>query len=272
MAHRYQECFHCNAANVSRKKSAAMLLLTFPRRWMCGKVARNVAPTAHVAKRVALPRTVTIYHGVSQPSALKPTEANQADFPLCFAYVGRLVSEKGLDLLVGAARRLAVAGYTFRLRFIGDGPERPSLEKAVDASGLRPHVTFTGYLRGNELGKALREVGVVVMPSVWEEVAGLSAVEHMMRGRLVIATDIGGLGEIVDGAGLKFALGDVEGLASCMRRVLEEPGLAAQLGEQARKKAQANFREEQMLAQHFAVYRQLAGLPSPSPEHVADGK
>ena len=256
---RYGECWRCNSASVGRRKSMAMLLLSFPRRWMSGRVARNVVPTAHEGKRVALPRTVTIYHGVPLPPALPPPEAQILQSPVSFAYVGRLVSEKGLHLLVDSARRLLEAKCNFRLKFIGDGPERARLEREVDTSGLRTRVVFTGYLRGEELEKVLGDVGVVVMPSIWEETAGLAAMEHMMRGRMVIAADIGGLGELVDGTSLKFPAGDIDALACCMKRVIDDPGLARALGQKARQRAEQLFVMERMVAEHFELYRSLLG-------------
>ena len=76
---------------------------------MCTKVARNVAPTAHVGGRLALPRTVTIYHGVPQPLDLLASEPCSIS-PLTFAYVGRLVSEKGLNLPTGICPALGFGG------------------------------------------------------------------------------------------------------------------------------------------------------------------
>jgi glycosyltransferase involved in cell wall biosynthesis len=160
---------------------------------------------------------------------------------------------------VEAARRLNQAGCLFAIKFIGDGPERPRLEQAVDISGVRHRVIFTGYLQGDELARSLSNVTALVMPSIWEETAGLSAMEHMIRGRVVVATDIGGLGEVVDGAGLKFPPGDVDALASCMKRVIDEPSLATVLGEKARQRAQNTFREELMIADHLDVYQNLVG-------------
>jgi len=256
MAGSYGECLRCNRANRNWWKSLSMLLLTFPRRWMCQKIAQNIVPTMHVSRRLNLPRTVTIYHGTHPPHIQQFGEQHPAQ-PLCFAYVGRLVNKKGLELLMEAAGRLHAAGCAFRLKVIGDGPERVCLEKTVDALGLRPRVTFTGFLQDERLARALGDVAVVIMPSIWEETAGLSAIEHMMRGRMVIATDIGGLGELVGDAGLKFPLGDAESLASCMLRVLKESNLAKALGKKAEQRAQAFFREERMVAEHLVVYREL---------------
>ena len=262
MAGSYRECLRCNRANLGWWKSLTMLLLTFPRRWMCQKVRQNIAPTSHVDRRLNLPRTVTIYHGTTQPLNVPQNGESHLAQPLCFAYVGRLVSKKGLDLLMEAAGRLHASGCAFRMKVIGDGPERVRLEKTVDALRLRPQVTFTGFLQGQNLAKAMSDVAVVVMPSIWEETAGLSAIEHMMRGRTVIATDIGGLGELVGDAGLKFPLGDAASLASCMLHVLQESRLTQALGERAKQRAQTFFREERMVAEHLAVYRELLGASS----------
>ncbi|MGO8791399.1 MAG: glycosyltransferase family 4 protein [Terriglobia bacterium] len=256
MARRYRECVRCNAANVGLRKSLAMLLLTFPRRWLCARVAKNVGPSNHVGRRVALPRTVTIHHGV--PEATKP-ESRDVTTPVCFAYIGRLVWEKGVSVLLAAAGELTARGYDFRLRIIGDGPERSRLEQMTDGYGLRSRTVFAGYLQGDALAEALRDVSVTAIPSVWEDVAPVAAIEHMMQGRLLIASDIGGLGEIVGEAGLKFSARDAEGLASCLQRVLDEPDLPKVLGEKARQRALQFFREERMVAEHLFLYRDVAG-------------
>jgi glycosyltransferase involved in cell wall biosynthesis len=182
---------------------------------------------------------------------------------MTYAYVGRLVSEKGLPILLLAASQLLEQGYNFRLKMIGDGPERANLETMVAGFGLQSCVGFTGQLQGDALHRALEEVSVVVMPSLWEETAGLAAIEQMMRGRMVIASNIGGLGEVVDGVGLKFAPGDAAGLASCLRRVLDDPGLVEVLGRKARQRALELFLQQRMVAEHLALYRELLGDSSP---------
>jgi len=114
---------------------------------------------------------------------------------------------------------------------------------------------FTGDLRGRELELAVAEIDVDVMPSLCEETAGLSAIEQMMRGRIVIASDIGGLREVVDDAGLKFAPGDVGSLASCIRELIDNPALARSLRIAARERAVKFFRQERMTQDHISLYR-----------------
>jgi len=103
----------------------------------------------------------------------------------------------------------------------------------------------------------LADASAVVMPSVWEDVAPLVAIEQMIQGRLVIASDIGGLGETVDGYGLKFPAGDVNALASCMRQVLDDPSLAKKLGGRAQIHASEVFAEKRMVEEHLNLYREL---------------
>jgi glycogen synthase len=259
MARHYRQCLSCNLVERSWLKSVSMLLATFPRRWMCGFVRRNIAITHHVAMRLQLPRCQVIYYGVKDSLPARRSPLSVSSTPICFAYVGRLVSEKGLTLLVEAARRLKDQGYEFRLKFIGDGPERQRLEELTAALGLREEVAFTGFLKAEAVQEAVEDVQAVVMPSLCEEAAGLAAMEQMMRGRLVIASDIGGLGELVEKVGLKFPVGDVERLASCMKRLLDQPDLTKAFGQKARQRARQLFPEERMVAQHLAVYGELVG-------------
>jgi len=104
-------------------------------------------------------------------------------------------------------------------------------------------------------------VHAVVMPSVVEETAGLAAIEQMMRGRLVIASSIGGLPEIVGQAGLLFPPRDVVALATCMKRVIEDPNLVMSLGATARKQALAFFSYARTLEEHAQLYSKLIKRP-----------
>jgi glycosyltransferase involved in cell wall biosynthesis len=258
MAGRYMECVRCNAANVGMKKSLSMVLLAFPRRWLSARMTRNIYPSKHVGLRLALPRGVNIYHGTPEPPPATQAEPPKGISPACFAFIGRLVPEKGVSVLLRAGEILSQQGYEFRLKIIGDGPERASLEELANRCGLGGCTEFTGALRGEALGEALIECTASLMPSTWEDVAPLAAIEHLIHGRLLIASDIGGLGELVGDAGLKFPPGDAEGLAACLRRVLVEPGLAPTLRQKARERALQLFGEDRTVADHLALYHELA--------------
>lgn len=167
------------------------------------------------------------------------------------------MSTKGAQTLLQAAHILSSEGLRYQLKIIGDGPDRPALQKQAAAFGVADFVQFLGYLPEDRLEEQLRDAATVVMPSLAGEVFGLVAAENMSRGKLVVFSDVGAIGEVAGDDGLSFPAGDVSSLASCLRRVLVEPGLAESLGEKARERMTQLFGEQKMLTEHLATYRDL---------------
>jgi len=258
LAAEYGKCLRCLRAEGPIVQSWSRLLLMFPRYWLAKRASANIAISNHFVGRCALPRLSVIYHGVEEPLESFTQETDAPQKPIRFAYIGRLVREKGLIFLVEAARLLGEEGHAVELLLIGDGPERPVLESAIARQGLRDHVRITGFLTGSAFAEAANGADAVLMPTVCEETAGLAAMEQMMRGRLVIASDIGGLGEVVGDAGLKVKPGDPRALADAMRAVVQNPLLVTSLGEKARARAHLLFRRDRMIAEHAQLYRRLA--------------
>jgi glycosyltransferase involved in cell wall biosynthesis len=262
LAGNYRECLRCNSLTLGRAKSLRDLFLAFPRRWLAKKVAANVAPSRHMKTRAALPRTRIIYHGVVVDASPKSSDG-QAHTPVCFAFVGRLVKEKGVSVLLHCAHELAAEGCDFRLRIIGDGPERTVLEAMAENLALKNHVEFKGAMPAESISNAISEAIAVIMPSTWEDVAPLVALEQMMQGRLVIAADVGGLGEIVNEFGLTFPVGDVAALKERMRQAIENPNLSIQMGRRAQINAMNKFSQERTAAEHLRLYREILQSDSP---------
>jgi glycosyltransferase involved in cell wall biosynthesis len=260
MAGRYGKCIVCNSGRLGFARSLRSLLLTFPRRWFARRAIRNIAPSHHIGYRIGLPRTQIIYHGVPKSASLRSAAAPNRDGSLpCFAYVGRLELEKGVPVLLRASSKLSQSGHSFRLRIIGDGSERSRLERMTQELGLSSRTQFVGSASLESIPDLLSDVTAVVMPSVWEDVAPLTASEQLMQGNLVIASDIGGLGEIVDGAGMRFSPGDHDALHTCMRQVLENPELVNELRAKAHQRGADVFSEGRMVEEHVRLYQELVG-------------
>jgi glycogen synthase len=261
-AGRYGKCVSCQAAQMSWFRSLMSVLLMFPRNALARRVSRNLAISTHVLKRHDLPHSQIIYYGIDDvsrvPAAPDPAELSPPK-KVTFAYVGRLVPEKGLPVLLAATSLLHQEEFDFAVLLVGDGPERAPLETTIAQTGLTDVVHITGFLRGDALAQVLGGVSVVVMPSVWEETAGLAAIEHMMRGRVVIASKIGGLGEVVGDAGVTCRAGDPDDLARCMKDVLQNPANIAALGHKARERAKSLFLRDRMIADHRRVYQEISG-------------
>jgi glycogen(starch) synthase len=260
----YGVCVRCQQREMSPPRAVAKLLQMFPRHALSSAANSNIFITHHSLERHRLPRAQVIYYGIEpvqddsvQDKTISSTSRGANSEPVRFAYVGRLVAEKGLDILLRAAKLLKTDSLSFHLLLIGDGPERASLEAQIATENLHDIVRITGFLRGPDLSAQMSQIDAVVMPSIWEETAGLAAIEQMMRGKLVIASDIGGLGEIVADAGLKFPAGDAASLAAQMKKVIQDEREVAALSKLAQDRAQSLFRADRMAAEHIAAYRQV---------------
>ena len=253
-ASRYGECFQCLRSEFSSGWTAVKLLASmFPRDWLARAATTNIAVSRHVDQRQKLPHTKVVYHGIEDPL---PNPDRSPSQKLRIAYVGRLVPEKGVPVLLEAAKILKNEGRNFEIRIIGDGSERANLDTLIQQNKLEPFISVTGFLTGQAFARALQDVSVVVMPSTWEETAGLAAIEQMMRGRLVIAADIGGLTEVLGDTGLKFAPGNAVSLANCLHSVIQNPALIVSYGEKAHSRALQLFERSKMLSEHAQIYRE----------------
>jgi len=257
MAGRYQKCIKCNEKEMGWIGSIRNLCLMFPRRWLAKRATVNIGTSPHVALRTDLPRTVVIWNGVAQTP--KPQKLND-NGSICFGYLGRLVTEKGLPVLLRASEALHRKGYLFRLRIVGDGPERGSLEKLAHEYGLSQLTEFVGSVPASAIPEALQGVSVIVMPSVCEDVAPLAAMEQMMEGRVLIGSDIGGLGILSKDGGITFPAGDSDSLESRMCELIENPSAIPEFGARCRQYAVETFSYDRMVREHAEIYASLRNL------------
>ena len=147
-------------------------------------------------------------------------------------YVGQLVPSKGVHVLLEAVRRLpAPLRSRVALRVYGDPDKVPSYGAELRAlsAGL-PDVAFCGTYRHDDSAAVYASFDVMVVPSLWYDFP-LVIHEAFATGAPVIATRLGGMAEAVvhDGNGLLVDKGDVEGLARCLARLVEEPDLLPRL-------------------------------------------
>jgi len=254
MAGRHRKCLRCNAAQ-GKLRSLKMWLSTFPRRWLCQRASANILPTEWLGTLLQLNRMATIPHGLS-PTSISAITRVAPQVPT-FAFLGRLVSTKGARTLLDAAQQLNAKGLAFRIKIIGQGPEREILEQQARDLQIQDCVQFLGYIPIDQLQDSLADTTAVIMPSLAGEVFGLAAAENMQRGRTLIVSDIGALAEVVGDAGIKFPPGDAAGLARCMETVLASPLRAEELGRRGRERALKLFQSKGMIDAHASLYREI---------------
>ncbi|MEM1326780.1 MAG: glycosyltransferase family 4 protein [Bacteroidota bacterium] len=138
-------------------------------------------------------------------------------------YLGRLVSIKGVDLLLKALYLLKQEGVMPKLSIIGDGEDRAKLEQMTIDSGLQNQVTFEGIKTGDTLVERLNQHQVLVVPSFWKEAFGIVALEGIACGLTVVASEGGGLKDAVGACGITFPNGDARALADAIKKVWQQP-------------------------------------------------
>ena len=209
-------------------------------------------------------RVVRIPNGVAGTDAAGFPSADRRD-PRMVAVVGRLAHEKGIDVLIDA-----VAGVPdIRLVVVGDGAERGHLEHQVRALGLTERVHFVGWcsdpwsLRPSPSG--------LVVPSR-RDAAPLVILEAMRRALPVVASRVGGIGELVtEDTGILVPPEDPGALADALRSLLDRPAQLVGLGRRAAGRARAEFGLELMAERYGRLYHEVAAGPSALPYPGAPG-
>jgi glycosyltransferase involved in cell wall biosynthesis len=220
--------------------AAQMALL---RRWrpVFRRVVANSEATRAVLESGGIAPIDVITNGVPV-LAQRPRLAG----PPVAAFAGRLVPEKGADVLVRAFARVHAALPHARLLIAGDGPERGRLLRLIAELGLERSVALPGHLPRATLDQQLDAAWVQAVPSVWAEPFGFTTAEAMMRGTAVIATATGASPAMVEGerTGVLVPALDEERLAAALLRLLTDRDLAERMGAAGRKRALAEFSDE----------------------------
>ena len=146
-----------------------------------------------------------------------------ADRPGDLLFVGRLVSEKGLDILLESLGHLRAEGLLPRLTVVGLGPELTAMQERAKKIGVRDQVTFTGSKRGAELAEILRQHKILVVPSRYHEPFGVVALEGIACGCVVVGSSGGGLPEAIGPCGVTFPNGDAKALTRVLDQLLCQP-------------------------------------------------
>lgn len=139
-------------------------------------------------------------------------------------FVGRLVSDKGLDVLIDALAILRDSNLLTHLTIAGDGPERPRLEKQIAQLNLQSMVTLVGQRSSKQLVEMLNQHSILVVPSRWREPFGIVALEAIACGCVVVGSDGGGLAEAIGPCGMTFRNGDSRDLSVVLERLLHNAG------------------------------------------------
>ncbi|PWU21814.1 MAG: glycosyltransferase [Candidatus Rokuibacteriota bacterium] len=192
---------------------------------------------------------LTIHNGV--PDELRPG-ADRPREGLIVGAIGRFERQKGFDLLIRALTEIEDAS----LVLVGEGSERPILEDLAERFGVADLVLWRGWT--DEARSYFAAFDVIAFPSRFEGFP-LGVLEALLARSAVVATDVGGVSEIVhDGeTGLLVRAEDPTGLAGAIRRLLADADLRHRLGEQGRQRVLQHFTADHMTRGFERLYDEL---------------
>ena len=246
-------------------------------RWVYGPVARGVARRAHavvvatdshlehaedVGKEARTTKVRVIPYGVdttryrpgesqARPDVLPPPSAGAIGL-----FVGRLVSYKGLDVLLDA-----VTGTSLCLVIVGDGPLRATLERRIAERRLGDRVVLAGRMSDEAMPGLYQATDYCVLPSTTPaEMFGIVQLEAMACGRPVISTALPtGVRDVnvPHVTGLVVPPGDAVALRGAMETLAGNAELRARLGDAGRRRVLARFTVEQMIDAHLELCAEL---------------
>ena len=214
-----------------------------------------------LAEGVAEDSIRLIYHGIdTAPYLAAQGSAPQADGDTkqgpTIITVARLTPVKGLLHALEAAALLQQAGRNFTWVFVGDGPQAEELRQRAKALGLEKRVHWLGFRE--DIPALLAASQIFALPSL-EEALGLALLEAMASGLPVVASQVGGIPELVqdEEQGLLVPPAAPQELAQALLRLLDDPALAARLGEAGQARLLANFTAQKMWRETDALYREV---------------
>ncbi|WP_407275554.1 glycosyltransferase [Halothiobacillus sp. DCM-1] len=209
-------------------------------------------PAARCARVVTVPNTVDF-------TRFEPARPKQQEI----LFVGRLIPEKGALPLIQSLQEVLPDFPEWRARFIGawhfgqTAPRYPHEREllAQVRPSLSERIQFVGYQSYDRVTEAFNQAAIVVVPSLWDEPFGRTALEGMAAGCAVIASNRGGLPEVLNETGL-LVEPTAQALASALRRLMADETMRQQLGAQAAMRARAVFEPASI---HQTIHRLRQG-------------
>lgn len=194
------------------------------------RFATNISASQAVAKPIPAPSSIIpnsyredIFYEISN------IPRNQE-----LVFLGRLVSDKGANLLLEALAQLKLQGLTPKLTIIGSGPEESQLRQQANDLEIVEQVTFAGVKVEHELVKLLNAHQIMVVPSLWDEPFGIVALEGIACGCVIVGSEGGGLKDAIGDCGVTFPNGNVERLTQILFDLLTHPEKLSTYREQAK--------------------------------------
>jgi glycogen(starch) synthase len=201
---------------------------------------------------------VNIFSGIEHDPELRRQFCPNGERLVLF--VGRLVSGKGIYVLLNAIPGVLSRNPNVKFVIAGKGQELENLRKQASMLGLSDRVDFPGFISEDMLLKLYKCADVAVFPSLYEPF-GIVALEGMVARVPVVVSDTGGFSQLIQHRvnGMKFEAGNASALAGCILDLLADPDLVSSITEKACETLNRYYRWEDIAKKTLEVYRSVSG-------------
>jgi glycosyltransferase involved in cell wall biosynthesis len=237
--------------------------------WLLRTAHVRCANSSHTANEV---KTVsgcedTIITPYGATVAAKGAECTPTEVPTLL-FCGRLIQRKGIDVLLKALPKV-LAHQEVKIVITGEGDSKAEWQALSTRMNLDDVVTFAGFVSNEELADLYNQCTAYVHPAIFDdngdtEGLGVVLIEALSYRKPVIASGVGGIVDVIkDGqTGLLVPEKDTTALADAIMRVLNDPELAARLGEQGYQHVETFFDWDRIAAQTLGIYSNVVNNPT----------
>lgn len=211
-----------------------------------------------VLHRKGFKKPISIIPQFGIPDSFVPNPAQRDEKHIIIGYAGRLVREKGIQVLL---RALAQVQAEWQLKILGSGPLYASLEKLARELNIASRVQFAAWVSSGDMPNFYNSLDILVVPSLtqpnWKEQFGRVIMEAMACGVPVIGSNSGEIPHVLGDAGAVVPEGDVRALASVLTELIQNKTRRQGLGSTGRERAQKLFSQQRVVDDTYALYEKL---------------
>lgn len=208
------------------------------------------------AKGFTKPLHVIPQFGV--PDSFAPAPAPRESGPVVIGYAGRLVHEKGIQVLMHAVQPLQ---GDWQLKILGSGPLSDSLPTLARQLGIQDRVQFAPWTASDQMPQFYNSLDILAVPSLtqpnWKEQFGRVIMEAMACGVAVVGSDSGEIPNVIGDAGMIVPENDTAALATALSKLIENPSLRKTLGNKGRARAITHYSQQRVVDDTYELYQLL---------------
>lgn len=239
---------------------AKSLIYTFIE-WLMAFFCQKIIAVSDYDKKLAINKNicteskiVTIHNGMPALLENKSNFKNNRNIIPQLIMVARFEEQKDQEFLIKTLFELK--HIPWQMNFIGDGPSLKICEKFCDDLNLKDRFVFHGSK--NNVSDYLSKSDIFLLVTKWEGLP-LTIIEAMRAKLPVIATDVGGISELIDCGvnGFVYEKGSVDQLKKCILTLLEAPSAGEDMGEKGFEIYQSKFTEEKMIEKTLQLYKEI---------------